>query len=161
MYIISQIFSKIKNLYKIITEKGASRQIFMSNEPLNVRLFKNAKLFTLILGIAALFGGIVNGFLGTGGGIILMLALGLMPTADDNSIRDRFATVIAVILPLSVISAVTYGDKLNFSAASSYILPGILGGIAGGLLLDKMSVKIVKKLFALMVIWAGINFLMK
>ncbi len=133
----------------------------MSNKPLKVLLTKNSKLFAFILGIAALLGGLVNGFLGTGGGIVLMLALGLMPTEDDNSVRDRFATVIAVILPLSVISAITYGEKLNFTAASPYLLPGILGGIAGGFLLDKLSVKIVKRLFALMVIWAGINFLMK
>lgn len=133
----------------------------MSNKSLKELLLKNDKLFALILGIAALLGGIVNGFLGTGGGIVLMLALGLIPAADDSSVRDRFATVIAVILPLSVISAVTYGNKLNFDAASKYILPGILGGIAGGFLLDKLSVKIVKRLFSLMVIWAGVNFLMK
>lgn len=133
----------------------------MSNKPLNTQLFKKGKYFLIILAAAALFGGVVNGFLGTGGGIVLMLVLGLMPIKDDDSVRDRFATVIAVILPLSVISAVSYGEKLNFTAAAPYILPGILGGIAGGFLLDKLSVKIVKRLFALMVIWAGINFLMK
>lgn len=133
----------------------------MSNKLLKKRWFHNSKFFLVILAISALLGGVVNGFLGTGGGIVLMLVLGLMPAEDDNSVRDRFATVIAVILPLSVISAISYGDKLNFSAASPYILPGILGGIAGGFLLDKISVKIVKRLFALMVIWAGINFLTK
>ncbi len=133
----------------------------MSNKLLKKRSFHNSKFFLVILAISALLGGVVNGFLGTGGGIVLMLVLGLMPAEDDNSVRDRFATVIAVILPLSVISAISYGDKLNFSAASPYILPGILGGIAGGFLLDKISVKIVKRLFALMVIWAGINFLTK
>lgn len=127
----------------------------MSNKP------SKTALFLMILAAAALLGGIVNGFLGTGGGIVLMLALGLLPAEDSDSLRDRFATVIAVILPLSVISAASYGDKLNFSAAAPYILPGILGGIAGGFLLDKLSVKLVKRLFSLMVIWAGINFLMK
>ncbi len=121
------------------------------------------KLLAAILAFAALLSGIVNGFLGTGGGIILMLALGFLWKGDGNedSVRDRFATIIAVILPLSIISAISYGDKISFDGAVGYIFPGILGGIAGGLLLDRVSAKFVKRLFSLMVIWAGINFLVK
>ncbi len=113
----------------------------------------------LLLGVLALAAGVVNGFLGTGGGIVLMLALTLVPANDDTAARDRFATVIAVILPLSLVSAVAYGESVDLSAASPYILPGILGGVLGALLLDKLSVKLIKKLFAAMVIWAGISFL--
>lgn len=117
------------------------------------------KLRVILLGILAIFAGIVNGFLGTGGGIVLMFALSLIPNSDDTSTRDRFATVIAVILPLSLVSVLTYGKSVDLSAASPYIVPGIIGGVAGALLLDKLSVKIVKRLFAAMVIWAGISFL--
>lgn len=117
------------------------------------------KLRVILLGILAIFAGIVNGFLGTGGGIVLMFALSLIPNSDDTSTRDRFATLIAVILPLSLVSVLTYGKSVDLSTASPYIVPGILGGIAGALLLDKLSVKIVKRLFAAMVIWAGISFL--
>lgn len=113
----------------------------------------------ILLGVLALAAGVVNGFLGTGGGIVLMLALTLVPANDDTAARDRFATVIAVILPLSLVSAVAYGESVDLSAASPYILPGILGGVLGALLLDKLSVKLIKKLFAAMVIWAGISFL--
>ena len=112
-----------------------------------------------LIGIIAVFAGIVNGFLGTGGGIVLMLAMSLLPKGDDDSVRDRFATLIAVILPLSLISAIMYGDKIDFTAAVPYLIPGILGGVSGALLLDKLSVKIIKRLFAVMVIWAGVNFL--
>ena len=112
----------------------------------------------ILLGILAVCAGIVNGFLGTGGGIVLMFALSLI-SSDDDSARDRFATVIAVILPLSLISAITYGKSIDLSGTTPYIIPGIFGGIIGALLLDKLSVKIVKKLFAAMVIWAGISFL--
>ena len=122
-----------------------------------VNLSKKTRL--VLLGALALAAGVVNGFLGTGGGIVLMFALSLIPAADDTAARDRFATVIAVILPLSLVSVLTYGENVNFSAASPYIIPGILGGVLGGLLLDKLSVNIVKKLFAAMVIWAGISFL--
>ncbi len=113
----------------------------------------------ILLGVLALTAGVVNGFLGTGGGIVLMLALTLVPASGDTAARDRFATVIAVILPLSLVSTVTYGENVDLSAASPYILPGIFGGVLGALLLDKLSVKLIKKLFAAMVIWAGISFL--
>ena len=113
----------------------------------------------LLLGALSAAAGIVNGFLGTGGGIVLMLAMSLVPADNDIAVRDRFATVIAVILPLSLISAFAYGNTVDFTAATPYLVPGILGGITGALLLDKLSVGIVKKLFAAMVIWAGISFL--
>lgn len=117
------------------------------------------KLRLILLGALALTAGAVNGFLGTGGGIVLMFALSLIPASDDTAARDRFATVIAVILPLSFVSVLTYGERVDFAEASPYILPGILGGVIGAMLLDKLSVNAVKKLFAVMVIWAGISFL--
>ena len=126
----------------------------------SLTLSKNeATARTILIGLLAVLAGAVNGFLATGGGIILMLALSLVPTDSENALRDRFATVIAVILPLSLISALMYDDAIDLSAASPYILPGIIGGVVGALLLDRLSVNIVKRLFAVMVIWAGINFL--
>ncbi len=114
---------------------------------------------TIFLAFLAIIAGVVNGFLGTGGGIVLMFALSILPAGDDNAVRDRFAALIAVILPLSLISAFSYGDSIDFSAATPFLFPGILGGVVGALLLDRLNVKIVKKLFAAMVIWAGINFI--
>lgn len=118
---------------------------------------KNNVCRTVLLAGAAFAAGTVNGFLGTGGGIVLMFALSA--AVPDMNVRDRFATLIAVILPLSLISALVYGKAADMSAASPYILPGIMGGAAGALLLDRLSVGTVKRMFALMVIWAGINFL--
>ena len=113
----------------------------------------------MLIGILGMLAGVVNGFLGTGGGIILMLALSMIPKSDGDTSRDRFATVIAVILPLSLISAISYGESASLPLAAPYLLPGILGGIVGAILLDKLSVPLIKRLFAIMVIWAGISFL--
>ena len=114
-------------------------------------LKKNYKL--LLLAAAGLAAGFVNGFLGTGGGIILVFALGICGIDQ----RDRFATVIAVILPLSAISAFFY--RAPVSSAAKWLLPGMLGGAFGALLLDRLDVKRLKSIFAAMVIWAGICFL--
>ena len=108
----------------------------------------------LALGIAA---GFVNGFLGTGGGIVLMAAMSMLPEGIDFC--DRFASLIAVILPVSLVSAVAYGESLDLRAALPYLFPGILGGVTGALLLDHISPKLLRGLFAAMMIWAGINFL--
>ncbi len=116
----------------------------------------SSKLNVVFLSAAAFFAGIVNGFLGTGGGIILVFALGRLTKLAP---RDMFATVIAVILPLSALSLGFYSGELDVKLASPYLLPGILGGVTGAYLLDKLDVKLVKKLFAVMVIWAGICFL--
>ena len=116
---------------------------------------KNIVIILLALGAAA--AGFLNGFLGTGGGIILMFALGL--AKDKIEIRDRFAEVIAVITPLSLISSFIYGKNIDIAAAEPYILPGIAGGIFGALLLCRINLDWLKRIFALMVIWAGICFI--
>ena len=123
-------------------------------------LIKNNKLRLLFLGIGSVLAGLVNGFLGTGGGIILVFALGMLVAEDgEAAVRDRFATVIAVIIPLSFVSSFMYGKSIDFDAAVPYIIPGMLGGLCGGFLLDRINVFWLGKLFAAMVIWAGICFI--
>lgn len=121
--------------------------------------FLKANWKAILVGVLSFLAGIVNGFLGTGGGILLMAALAFLPTNSDSSVRDKFSQVIAVILPLSLISVISYGEAISLKSASPYIIPGIIGGVCGAFLLDKLSVNIIKKLFAVMIIWAGINFL--
>jgi len=118
---------------------------------------KYAKNRVILMGILAVFAGFVNGFLGTGGGIVLMAAFALMPPGDETALRDRFAMVIAVILPLSLISVIAYGDAISFESAAPYLLPGVLGGITGALLLDKINPKLLKKLFAGLLLFAGVT----
>lgn len=117
------------------------------------------KFHPFLLAAAAIFAGLVNGFLGTGGGIVLMFALSMLPESERPEPRDRFATLIAVILPLSLLSLISYKDVITPALCGEYLLPGILGGFAGALLLDKISVGAIKKLFAFMVIYAGYSFL--
>ncbi|MCI8387441.1 MAG: TSUP family transporter [Clostridiales bacterium] len=122
---------------------------------------KNEKIRVILLTIGGILAGFVNGFLGTGGGILLVFALALTAKGEStpDSVRDRFATVIAVIIILSAVSVIFYGKTADMGAASPYIIPGMLGGAAGALLLDKINVKWLKRIFAIMVLWAGICFL--
>lgn len=112
------------------------------------------KLFLAISGACA---GFINGLLGTGGGIIIIFAMGkLLPETDP---KDRFAAAIACILPMSVVSAGYYlkGGSVDLRAVAVYIFPALAGGIVGALLLSKIKTELLKKIFAALVIWAGVS----
>ena len=100
--------------------------------------------------------GFVGGLIGTGGGIIIILA---MSAFDKKTARhDVFARTIAIILPMSLLSIWLYHqrDALDFSKAWLYLIPGALGGLLGAWLMDKISVKWLRYIFAALVIIAGL-----
>lgn len=105
------------------------------------------------------FVGIINALFGAGGGIIAVPLL----TKNGLSQKEAQATAVSVILPLSVITSVFYyiNGELGFKAALPYILPGIAGAVIGAFLLKKIPDKILKKIFALFMIWAGIRMITK
>ena len=111
-------------------------------------------LIMLLTGMAA---GVVNGFIGTGGGIILVLTL----SKSMKNTKDVFATVIAAILPMSAVSAVSYavGGNVSIGETALYIAPAIVGGVVGAVLLDKIGVNRLKILFSGLVIYSGIRML--
>ena len=82
----------------------------------NLKKIRSYPLRLAILIPGGMLAGFINGFLGTGGGILLVFLLGLvLPDGEDkdNAARDRFATVIAVIIPLSLVSAMIYSDSVS------------------------------------------------
>ncbi len=118
----------------------------------------------VLLALAGAAAGALNGLIGTGGGIVIVYAVGRMsrasPLADR---RDVFATAVASILPISAVSAAIYaagGVGLPRAAAGAFV-PAVLGGAAGGLLLDRAGGKIVSAIFALLVMWAGLCLLLR
>ncbi len=112
-------------------------------------MMKKQFLFLTAAGAAA---GFVNGFFGTGGGIVLMLSLNALGVKLDT--KTKFASLIAVIFPLSLLSTFLYGPP-DLKAAAPYLPAGAFGGITGAFLLDRVSPAFLKKLFALLIVWAG------
>ena len=84
--------------------------------------------------------GLVNGFLGTGGGIILL-----------------FAGMLCVTFILSAVSVCAYfaGGAAEPGGALRFCIPAAFGGVAGAYLLDRLPVKVTGKLFAVLVMIAG------
>lgn len=122
------------------------------------------KIFTLLVACGIL-AGVINGFLGSGGGIILIFIMTFLaeksffPLGLRNDPKSFFATAVASILPMSVISAVFYflrGD-LSLEGSSVFLLPAAVGGVFGSFMLEKLSTKLLKAIFAVLMIWAGVR----
>ncbi len=99
--------------------------------------------------------GLINGLLGTGGGILLILAQSLALKEQDT--KDRFVTAVVSILPMSVISACMYvgANGLSLGQAAPYLAAALPGGILGGWLTCRISPTLLKVIFALLMLWAG------
>ena len=109
--------------------------------------------------IMGFFIGLINSLIGACGGIITVAVL----KKDGMSLKEAHANAIAVILPLSVISALFYFFKSysDINDAFIFIPGGIAGAIAGGILLNKIPQNVLKKIFAVFIIWAGVRMLIK
>ena len=116
----------------------------------------NVKRRYLLLG--GLAAGFLNGLLGAGGGIVIVWILekAIGDVARDS--RDVFANALAVMLPISAVSTVTYAISggLPTEDITRFLIPAVLGGLVGAFLLDKISTAAVKTLFCFLVILSGI-----
>lgn len=110
------------------------------------------------------FAGVVNGLIGCGGGIIIVYALShLYRDSVERDGRDVFASAVASVLPMSAVSTLIYlreGDLLS-AAEPRHIVPAVCGGIVGAYLLDRISVPWLRKIFAVLVIWAGASLILR
>lgn len=106
--------------------------------------------------VTGALGGLANGLFGSGGGLFLVPLLTQWAGMDQ---RKAFATSVAVILPLSLVSAWVYWQSggLELSAAWPYLLGGFLGGLASGKWLKKAPVDWLRRLFGLLVLYGGVR----
>ena len=114
----------------------------------------------LLLAASGLIGGLCNGLLGSGGGIVLYFALSRM---RYGTVRERFVLNIAVVAVLCTVSAVTYRMRgaLAITDAVPFLLPALAGGAAGAFLSYRIDTVWLKRIFAVLVLYAGIRMLMR
>lgn len=122
----------------------------------------------VLFAAVSLAAGIVNGLLGAGGGIIILYLIRAQNRkrqadgiAGDGGERDSFATVVAVMLPVSLVSALSYASRGNIDLAqmAPLAIPAMAGGTLGAYLTDRLPVAAVRAAFALLVIFSGIRML--
>jgi uncharacterized membrane protein YfcA len=82
--------------------------------------------------------GLANGLFGAGGGTLLVPALQKFLKLETHK---SHATALAVILPLSVISAFIYisGVDVDWKSVFLVSLGGVCGGVVGAKLLKKLA----------------------
>ena len=100
--------------------------------------------------------GVVNGFLGGGGGQVLVPMLAGKCGLDQ---RRAFATSVAVIAPLCALSAAVYWlrGQLDFMLALPYLAGGLIGGWVGGKVFKKLSMVWLRRGFALLILYGGVR----
>ena len=116
---------------------------------------KQVKILKLVLlSLLALVAGGINGFVGTGGGIVMVYILTYL---TDNEPKDIFATTLCAILPISIVSLYAYVKKgsIDFEMIRILTLPAIFGGLIGAYVTDKTNKNVLSLIFAILVIYSG------
>lgn len=100
--------------------------------------------------------GITNGLFGTGGGLFIVPLLIYWIKIEP---KQAFATSLAIIFPISIISAIIYyyNGNIDFSIALPYLIGGAFGGIVSGFVFKKIPTSLLRRVFAVLLIYGGIR----
>ncbi len=110
------------------------------------------------LTVGGLVVGLLCGLLGAGGGVVSVFILKKVLSGTNAEERDIFANTIAVILPLSAFSLLSYTlqNAASLEGVSFFILPAVIGGSLGGKLLGRIDPTLLRTLFGLLILVSGL-----
>ena len=76
--------------------------------------------------------------------------------------RHAFATSVAIILPLCILSSIIYYFRggLDLITALPYLVGGLIGGWVGGKVFQKINMVWLRRAFALLVLYGGVKALL-
>lgn len=88
-----------------------------------------------------------------------MILVPLLVRRGGLSQRQAFATSVAVILPLCILSSVIYFFRggLELTAALPYLVGGLVGGWVGGRVFKKLNMTWLRRAFALLILYGGVK----
>lgn len=99
--------------------------------------------------------GFVNGFFGSGGGVIAVLVLKKFFGIDD---KKAHATALSIILPLSCASLFVYSEtRIDMKIVLLCAVGGVLGSIVGVKCLNKIPKHMLKICFGAVMILSGVR----
>ncbi|MBP3436278.1 MAG: TSUP family transporter [Clostridia bacterium] len=113
----------------------------------------------ILLPLCALGAGLLNGMLGTGGGIPLWF----VAMRRQNN-RSAFATSATGVLALSLFSLLLDGKGIEETMAlltPFFLLAALAGGTLGGLWLGKIKLRVLNGIFGVLLVLSGIFVLIK
>jgi len=114
-------------------------------------MMKKEFLYKMLIGF---FAGIVSGLFASGGGMILVPAFMYLLKMEDVESR---ATSVICILPMVVTSGIFYytSDYIDWKIGLLCAIGGVVGGIVGAKLLNKLPAKYLKIAFTVFLIYAS------
>ena len=103
--------------------------------------------------------GIINALFGAGGGMIAVPAI----KSKGKNQKEAQASAVAVILPLCILSAVIYNMKgyYTLSEALPYVPFSVTGAIVGTALMKKIPNNLLRKIFALFMLYLGVRMVIR
>ena len=112
-----------------------------------------------LLAVLAFAAGMLNGLLGTGGGMVLVFALGFLLSKEHA--KDAFVISSVGVLAFSVVSTLLYGTGGSYDPAvlPRFALPAAAGGVLGAFLFRRIRTFWLQKLFAVLMLYAGLRML--
>ena len=110
--------------------------------------------------VTGLLSGAANGFFGAGGGMFVVPLYTRWVKMDE---QKAFASSVAAILPICIVSAAVYlvRDGVQFTDALPYLIGGVVGGLIGGKIFKKIPTTVLRRAFALLLIYGGVRSLFK
>ncbi len=113
----------------------------------------------LLIGLGV-FVGFANGFLGAGGGMLLVPCI--IPILKMKT-KVAHATAILIILPICIVSGIIYAVKgsFDFDVFLPCLIGTAVGGVVGTFILSKLKSDIITAIFSLVMITAGVIMIVK
>ncbi len=109
------------------------------------------------LGLIGIIAGFVNGFFGSGAGMIILPTL--ISVFDMNDVKSRGTTIMSVLF-LSIISSIFYFKSVSSLEIMWYAgVGGIVGGIIGAKLVKYIPPNVLKILLSGFLFFSGIRML--
>ncbi len=104
--------------------------------------------------ITGAFAGVANGLFGAGGGLFIVPLFIHWCKIPE---RNAFASSVAIILPLSIVSAFIYfkNGYLNISISLPYIIGGALGGFISGRFFKNINMLWLRRIFGIFILYGG------
>ena len=104
-------------------------------------------------------GGILNGLVGSGSGIVFLFLWPLI--SAESGTKARYAFAMTCVLIVSIVSLFLYPSEasadLSFSVLASAVLCGIFGGTGGAILKDRIKTSLLNRVFALLTLYSGLS----
>jgi len=116
------------------------------------------KKHTLIGGLSVL-AGLINGFVGAGGGIILIFLFYLLGSGESSDFKDNLVMTVIGVIPMSTAAFFVYarGSNVDFEIIGRLFIPITLGGVLGAYLMDKIDKRLLTVIFSGLMIYSGIR----